>query len=152
RRHLEPDDFALFVESTRTGPTFRRLSGPDRAMLYTLAAFTGLRESELASLKPDSFALAGGQPSITVEAAYSKRRREDTIPFRPDLAELVRGWLAGRPARQPLWPGSWWKRGALLVRRDLATARAAWLAQASGDAEQQERRESSDRFAYRDAA
>jgi hypothetical protein len=78
----------------------------DRAMLYTLAAFTGLRESELASLTPESFDLASDSPSITVAAAYSKRRRTDTALLRPDLAELARDWLAQRPSG-PLWPGVW---------------------------------------------
>jgi hypothetical protein len=52
-------------------------------MLYTLAAFTGLRESELASLTPESLALDGDRPAVTVEAACSKRRRQDTILLRP---------------------------------------------------------------------
>ena len=152
RRHLEPDDFAAFVEAARRGKTVRRLSGADRAMLYTVAAFTGLRESELASLTPESFALDADPPAVTVGAAYSKRRREDTIILRPDLAALVRGWLAGRPAGQPLWPGVWWKRGALLVRKDLEAAQAAWLTDAGEDGEERRRRDSSDRFAYADAA
>jgi hypothetical protein len=33
RRHLEPDDFAAFIEAAQTGRPVRRLSGPDRATL-----------------------------------------------------------------------------------------------------------------------
>ena len=150
RRHLEPDDFAALIEAARTGRTNRLLPGPDRSMLYTLAAFTGLRESELVSLTPESFALDADPPSVTVAAAYSKRRREDTILLRHDLAALVRAWLADRPAGRKLWPGAWWKHAAKMLRKDLAAARAAWLREAEEDEPERQRRESSDRFAYAD--
>ncbi len=125
RRHLEPDDFAAFIDAARHGQVVRKLPGPDRAMLYTLAAFTGLREAELVSLTPESFAVDADSATVTVAAGYSKRRREDTILLRPDLAALVRDWLADRPAGQPLWPGKWWRHGAKMVRKDLAAATAA---------------------------
>jgi len=83
RRHLEPDDFAAFIEVARHGKVVRKLPGPDRAMLYTLAAFTGLREAELVSLTPESFALDADPATVTVEAGYSKRRREDTSSCGP---------------------------------------------------------------------
>jgi integrase len=76
-------------------------------MLYVLSAYTGLRESELASLTPESFALNADSPTVTVQAAYSKRRREDTVPLRADLARMLCDWLAGKPAGQRAWPGSW---------------------------------------------
>jgi integrase len=122
RRPLEPGDFAAFLEAARQGQPIRRLSGFDRAMLYTVAAFTGLRASELVSLTPASFALDAEPPTVTVEAAYSKRRRRDSILLRPDLAALVRDWLAGRPADRQLWPGLWWKHAAKMVRADLEAA------------------------------
>lgn len=148
RRHLEPDDFAAVIEAARHGKTVRRLCGPDRAMLYTLAAFTGLRESELVSLTPESFRLDADPPAVVVEAAYSKRRREDTILLRADLAALVRDWLADRPAGGKLWPGAWWMHAAEMLGKDLAAARSAWLAEAKG--EERRRREATDRFAYAD--
>ena len=33
---------------------------------------------------------------MTVKAAYSKRRRDDVQPIRPDLAEALRPWLASK--------------------------------------------------------
>src|SRR5262245_52519889 len=57
RRALPADEFAAFVAAARQGSTMRGLSGQDRAMLYTVAAYTGLREAELASLTPESFDL-----------------------------------------------------------------------------------------------
>ena len=75
RRTLSPDEFAALVEAARQGEPFRELSGQDRATLYLTAAYTGFRESELASLTPDSFDFDFDPATVTVEAGYSKRRR-----------------------------------------------------------------------------
>lgn len=50
-----------------------RMMPDDRAWLYTLAAYAGLRASELASLTRSTFNLS--DRTLTVQAAYSKRRR-----------------------------------------------------------------------------
>jgi integrase len=49
--------------------------------------------------------------------------------MRPDLAELLHGYLEGKPAGQPVWPGkadapfeSWHHHAAKLVRADLKAA------------------------------
>ncbi len=56
--------------------------GPERALLYRVAAETGLRAGELRSLTARSFALAGDAPTVTVAAAYSKNRREAVLPLK----------------------------------------------------------------------
>ena len=122
RRALTADVFSQFIEATGNGATFRDLTGADRLVLYTLAANTGFRAGELASLTPASFALDGERPTVTVGAAYSKRRRTDVQPLRADVAELMRRYLRGKPRRQPVWPGAWKDDAADLVRHDLAAA------------------------------
>jgi integrase len=84
-------------------PGVRRLHLPGRAMLYRVALGTGFRLSELRSLTPESFDLDADPPTVTVEAAYSKRRRQDEQPIRRDLAELLRGWLRARKPGERLW-------------------------------------------------
>ena len=74
RRFLPPVEFALFVQAARKGKAKRKVTGEDRAILYVLAANSGFRCSELNSLTPESFDLVGDSPTVTVEAAYSKRR------------------------------------------------------------------------------
>ena len=74
RRPLTPDEFDHLLAAAGIGKRFGKLSGPDRAMLYTVAAYTGFRASELASLTPSSFALDAATPTLTVEAGYSKHR------------------------------------------------------------------------------
>jgi integrase len=122
RRALPKDAFVRFVQATAAGKTFRGLTGRDRLLLYTLAAHTGFRVEELASLCRASFDLDRTPATVTVEAAYSKHRRRDVQPLRSDVAKLVRPFLAGKPRRQRLWPGSWFWSGAEMVRSDLAAA------------------------------
>jgi site-specific recombinase XerD len=64
RRSLPPDEFALFLEAARTGKPKRKVNGEDRAVLYLLAASSGFRCSELASLTPESFDLASDFHSL----------------------------------------------------------------------------------------
>jgi integrase len=122
RRALRAEDFGSFVEATVGGKAFRGLKGTDRLVLYTLAANTGFRAKELGSLEPASFDFGARPPTVTVEAAFSKHRRRDVQPLRPDVAEVMRGYVAGRPPRARLWPGNWQKRAAEMVRIDLAAA------------------------------
>jgi hypothetical protein len=43
-----------------------------------------------------SFQVDGENPTVTVRAEYSKRRREDTLPLRQSLATVLRAFLAMR--------------------------------------------------------
>ena len=83
RRSLSHEDFGRLVEAARKGKVFRRLSGPDRAMLYEVAAYTGLREGELASLTRTSFDLDANPPTVTVEAATVSTGEKMCCPFIP---------------------------------------------------------------------
>ena len=152
RRPLTDDEFTRLIAAAAVGGPFRGLPGPDRVMLYAVAGMTGLRASELASLTPASFALDAETPTLTVGAAYSKRKRKDTLPVHPDLARQLRPWLSAKPAA-PLWPGKWavHNEAVDLIRRDLETARAAWIAEA-GTAEERAEREKSDFLVYEDAS
>ncbi len=118
-------------------------------MLYLVAGWTGLRAQELASLQPESFRLEGAEPTVTVQAGYSKHKREDILPLRSDLADLLGDWLRDKPCGERLWPGAWWNKAASLVQADLEAAKAAWV-KAAPNAETRQQREESERFAYKD--
>lgn len=122
RRSLAPELFEKFVAGTAAGATFRGLSGDDRLVIYTVAAHTGCRIHELGAALPSSFHLDGDRPSIEVVAKINKSKKTIKQALRPDLAEMLRVYLAGRPADQPVWPGLWWKDGAEMVRLDLVAA------------------------------
>ena len=151
RRALDVEDLCRLIEAAEHGADFHRIPGPERAMLYRVAAETGLRSRELRSLTRSSFELDADDPTVTVQAAYSKRRREDTLPIRMELATALRTFLATKAPAAPAFamPG----RGhvAEMVRADLAAARARWIREAPDRTACRERVKS-DRLKYRDAA
>jgi len=125
RRNLSDEEMAALVAAAkRSLDPFMGLSGPDRAMLYVVAANTGLRASELASLTPESFDLEGSRASVRCYAAYTKNGEEAVLPLRSDVAAAIRKWLADKPARQRLWGGEWasQRHGAEMIRIDLTAA------------------------------
>jgi integrase len=152
RRELTPEEVAylLPVAEGYTAPC-HNLPGPDRAMVYRLVLGTGFRAKELRSLTPASFDLDSDPPTVTVQAACSKRRRLDVQPIRQDLAAMLRTWLADRPAGVRMF-GTLPGHTARMLRADLKVARAAWINDAKGNPEEQARRKRSDFLKYRDAA
>ena len=125
RRALSEDELIRLIDAAEHGAVICRLSGPDRAMLYRIAAGTGYRSEELQSLTPESFTLEGPYPTITVEAGNSKRRRRDVQPIQPGLAAMLAPWVAARPKGEPIFSVSRW---AILTRlkADLRSAGIAY--------------------------
>lgn len=162
RRAADPDELARLLDAARVGEPFRGLSGEDRAMLYCVAIETGLRVGELASLTVASLELDGEVPTVTVEAAYSKRRRNDRQPIRTELAARLKTWLKRRNVASEgvvklpdpearLWPGPWHEVAAKMLRRDLKAARNAWLEETK-DPKEIKRRDESDFLAFENSA
>ena len=83
RRALSVEELRRLIQAAQDGPVRFGISGAERAIVYRLAVESGLRANELRSLTCGSFDLDADEPSVTVEAAYSKRRREDQLPLRP---------------------------------------------------------------------
>jgi integrase len=145
RRDLTAEEQRWLFKVTEAGPVRSRLPGASRALLYRLAAATGFRAGELRSLVPASFDFDADPPTVTVQAAYSKHRRQDVQPLPPALAQRVKEWLA---AGNPLWPRLT-RYPSRMIQPDLVAARAAWIAEAEGDEAERKRREQSDFLAYR---
>jgi integrase len=130
RRTLLTEEFARLIDTTNESTeTIRGLTGVDRAMLYLMAVGTGLRASELGSLNTASLSVSQELPTVVVEAGYSKRRRRDEQPLPTWLADRLRKWLAARPSQliistlpHSLWPGSWSRHAAKMLRGDLEAA------------------------------
>lgn len=97
RRAISADEFVHLIDAARGGKTVQGMDGPQRAILYIVAAWTGFRRGELASLTASQLKLTDAEPTITVSAAYSKRRRRDVIPLHPSLVELLQSWLERNP-------------------------------------------------------
>jgi integrase len=123
RRPLSEDELRSLLSAALNSPeTFRGLTGRDRHHLYLAAMVTGFRVGELAALVTDDFALAGEPPTVTLDGAKAKNGRTAVQPLPPDVALALRGYLGGRPAGEPVWPGTWPDRAAEMLRRDLAAA------------------------------
>jgi integrase len=121
RRALTPEEAARVIRAAESGPPFRKMAGPDRAILYIVAAGTGFRANELRTLTPESFDLDGDPPTVTVKAAYSKHRRDDVQPIPASVVERLRPWLATKPPGKPVFQG-WTRRTAEMLRLDLGAA------------------------------
>ena len=123
RRPLPLEELRPIFQAARgSACTFRGMSGPDRVALYSTACVNGFRAEELASLRPAAFDLDGDPPTVTLSAENAKNGRTAVQPLPPDIAAALRGYLAGRPADQPVWPGTWCKKAAEMLRIDLDAA------------------------------
>ncbi len=96
RRALDPDDLVRLLRVTVDGPTRFGMTGAERALLYRVGVESGLRARELRSLTSSSFDLRADPPTVLVQAAYSKRRREDVLPLRLDTARVLESLLRTR--------------------------------------------------------
>jgi integrase/recombinase XerD len=121
RRPLTMQEFQMLLESAESGPSIQNISGPDRAVLYIVGAYTGFRRKEIASIYPHSFDFDSEPPILTIEAAYSKHRRTDVIPLRRDFAERIRVWITSKGGSGhggPLFDMAE-KRTAEMIKKDL---------------------------------
>jgi integrase len=150
RRAMSAEEIGRLLAATRDGPPRCGTSGPQRAMLYRLAVETGLRAGEIASLTPESFDLSAETPTVTVQAAYSKRRRLDVLPLRLDTARELRDFLKTATPGEVVFkvPAG---RFARIFRADLAAARQKWIEQSLSLLERQDRERSS-LLCYRDSS
>ena len=157
RRSLHDDEFRRLLAAAESGGSIEGLSGPDRAMMYLMAAWTGFRRRELSSLTLRSLDLTSESPAVHVEAAYSKRRRQDAIPLHSYVTEQLQDWLAEKNLgpNEPLFvlttPKGHFRKTAKMMKRDLAEAKRQWTEEAETD-EERERRETSDFLSYQDEA
>ena len=96
-------------------------------MLYRVALGTGFRASELASLTPGSFDLNGERPTITVEAAFSKRRERDVQPIAQALARSLAPWLEDKELGVPVFGMPSSSNTAKMLKTDLEAAGLSYL-------------------------
>jgi integrase len=152
RRPFSEAELTAILQTANAAPIVRRMKGTDRAMLYAVAGYTGLRASELASLTPESFDLNINPATVVVQAAYSKHRRQDVLPLHASLVALLRPWLHAKPEGQSVWPGNWakGKEAGAMLKVDLERARTAWIEEVASDADEMKRRERSSFLAYKD--
>ncbi len=123
RRALTEEELRrLLVTAAASMKVYRGLSGPDRRALYLAAMTTGFRAGELSVLVPERFALGADPPTIVLRPEDTKNGQGVVQPIPPEVAEALRFYLQGKPARVAVWPGSWVEKPVEVLRRDLDAA------------------------------
>jgi integrase len=120
RRALTPDEARRLLGVAGQDERQYGMDGKERALLYHVAMETGLRAGELRSLSPG--AVDSKARTITIQAAYSKRRCEDVLKLKPNTAlalarhsskKALSGRLFNMPSKDRL---------AAMLRADLKEA------------------------------
>ena len=94
RRALEPDEMRRLLAATAAGPRRFGMEGRERALLYRVAAESGLRRKELASLKVSSFDFK--TCTVRANCSYTKNRKMAEVPLKPDMAAELQSFFAGK--------------------------------------------------------
>ncbi len=78
--------------------------------------------------------LTSTPPTATVKAAYSKRRRENSVPLRDDTSEALKPFVESRPSNKSVFNMSGTDSVVkYLLGPDLERARDAWIADVGTD-------------------
>ena len=109
RRALNVEQLRGVIAAADAGPTRCGLPGSERALLYELAAYTGLRVGELRALRVADLDLDDAEdPRLRVRASISKNGREAVLPVRQKTAGRLHAFVRKRlPAARifPRFPG-----------------------------------------------
>ncbi len=94
RRALGPEELRRLLHVTVSAPRRFGMDGLSRALLYRLAAETGLRRGELASLSVSSIDFENN--SLSVKPKDTKNKKTATVPLRSDTVACFREHTATR--------------------------------------------------------
>lgn len=157
RRPLTDEEFGRLILATQNGRDIQCTSGPDRAMLYVLAAWTGYRRGELASLTKASFDLKSSPPSVQVKAKSSKRRKKERLPLHEHVVAMFTTWLRTKEGLSNMAPlfalrsaSGEFRRTGEMMRKDLEAARSLWLQEVEEGTPERKRRKESSFLTYQD--
>ncbi len=123
RRALTEEECLKLLKTTSGSEQYRDGASPrTRELLYRTALETGLRFSELRSLRVHHLHLDGSPPTVSIEAGYSKSKRADTLPLRRGLASDLRRHCSSKKPEHHVF--DMWKaaQGARMLKADLAAA------------------------------
>ena len=128
RRGLGPDEIRLLLETTKAQPERFGMSGYERALLYRLAAETGLRRNELRTLTIGAFDFAGR--TVTVKAKNTKNHKEAVLYLRADTAAELKQFLAGKQPDANAFGGTrsiMTRNTSAMIQEDLEAAGIAYV-------------------------
>lgn len=70
--------------------------GRERVLIYKTLVLTGLRLSELASIRVGDLVLDGPAPQVALDASNEKNRQGSQVSLRADLCRDLTAWIAER--------------------------------------------------------
>jgi integrase len=117
RRPLTEVELRTLITTTRGAPPGRKMSGTDRSVFYLVGAATGFRRTELGTLRPVDFDLAGPMPVVRLDGSRTKNGQPAEQPLPPSLAAELQPWLAAKPPGSPVFALP--KKTALMLHADL---------------------------------
>jgi integrase len=125
KRAFTVDEIEKLLQAAHAGPVRERLKGYDRAVLYLIAAETGYRLHEMATLRVGSFDFDDCSVSIVRENA--KDRKAATIPLRTKRAKQLKEYFKGRDRDEPAFPMPKFPRGWKMLKTDLESVGISYL-------------------------
>jgi integrase len=144
RRMLLPDEWQ-WLQATAPHNQYRYgMPAAERVLLYAVAIQTGLRSSELRSLTRGRLFLDVDKPFITCKAGSTKNGMDARQYITTDLASELRGHVARKAPRAPVFAMPADYDVAEMLRADLADARREWMKSVRYDPVEYARREQSD--------
>ena len=120
RAALEPEELRVLLNYCIKSGISYGLTGTQRRIVYVIAAQTGYRASEIASLKVSDFDLDG--LTVTLSGEHTKNKKDAVIPLRQDTAEELRTYLAFKKPNAKAFKLPYLKNLARMLRKDIETA------------------------------
>ena len=117
RRTVSLDELTRLIEVADRGAAFQAMTGSARALCYRLAASTGLRYSEIASIRQRP---STGKAPASAWPPLTRRTGEAELPLPNDLADELRLYVATLATDSPVFPLP--AKGAEMLRADLEAA------------------------------
>jgi integrase len=105
RGAFRTEEIEAIAGAARTGPTFRDLTGNQRALLYAFASSTGLRAKECAAARKEDF---GPEYSyVRISGQFTKNGADAAQPIPSFLRPAMAEYVATLGDDDFLWPGDW---------------------------------------------
>ena len=120
RRTLGLDELRRLIDGAHARTDLPGDDRPARALCYRLAVATGLRFSEIKSIRPGSFDLTSDPATVTVAAGYTKNGDPATLPLPRRPGRRPGPVRRRRSRRRPVFPLP--DQGADMLKVDLAAA------------------------------
>ena len=153
RRALEPEEAQRLIAAAAAGPDQSGLdrksnhrwymTGPERALLYSVGLQTGFRAGALRRLKVSDFDLEGESPSVRLKGLRATKNKKDMVQvLQPQTAAALRQLFTKKLPDSPAFGMPSETKLAAVLRSDLEAARAAWIEEGETPEERAKRAQS----------